>query len=451
SGLALEYLTAREQSFMEVVSGYFSEIHQQLIMENLESNNAFRVLARNTHLLDAILLVTAGYVLEDLPAIKEILVEELERECGYKLRVLPEKEEKRGILRKEVAKYANPESTDEQNLGNYYRRVCDELTQEIQHFQERLEAVQKLLPQARNCTIDLKEVLEHLVVFARGGYGRAELSFASDRDLGYCLDTRRLEAGAVKLYQQIVVRIEQLLNRAGIETAHQYFEIDEDLSRFREPGSLHTIPSILESRVLLGSPELAAELKRRFFQVLPYEPYVLSKIEEYHGRREPSLNLMNIKEDHGGLRTLQIPLWITAATFGEFPSQTADLLALLIQRRILTPRQGLKVCQALEFFYDLRNFSGAAQSYYNEEAQASGCVDTDLKANIINDSLERLYLLKKQRFRTVDEFDRFWLQMVHNIQILSRTILRKLLDRTMVRTFASFQAVVQLRKRRIVE
>ena len=451
SGLALEYLAAREQSFMQVVSEYFVENHQQLITENLSSDNAFQVLARNTHLLDAILLVAADYVLEDLPAIKEILVEELKRECEYKLRVLPEKQEKHGIMQKEVAKYANPESTDEQNLGNYYRRVLDELSQEIEQFQKRLEEAQQLLPQAQNCTIDHQKVLEHLVVFARGGYGRAELSFASDRDLGYCLDTRRLEGGAVQLYQQIVVRIEQLLNRAGIETAHQYFEIDEDLSRFREPGSLHTIPSILESRVLLGSPELATELKRRFFQVLPYEPYVLSKIEEYHGRQEPSLNLMNLKEDHGGLRTLQIPLWIAAATFGEFPSQTADLLALLIQRRILTPRQGLKVCQALEFFYDLRNFSGAAQHYYDEEAQASGCVDTDLKANIINDSLERLYLLKKQRFRTVDEFDRFRLQMVHNIQMLSRTILRKLLDRTIVRTFASFQAVVQLRKRRIVE
>ncbi|HIL87443.1 MAG TPA: protein-PII uridylyltransferase, partial [Deltaproteobacteria bacterium] len=289
SGLALEYLAAREQSFIEVVSKYFGEAHQKLIVENLESDNAFRVLARNTHLLDAILLVTADYVLEDLPAIKEILVEELERECDYKTRVLPEKEEKRGILRKEMAQYANPESTDEQNLGNYYRRILEELSQEIGRFRERLEELSHLLPQTRSCTIDQQEVLEHLVVFARGGYGRAELSFSSDRDLGYCLDTRRLDAGAVKLYQQIVVRIEQLLNRAGIETAHQYFEIDEDLSRFREPGSLHTIPSILESRVLLGSPQLAAELKRRFFQVLPYEPYVLSKIQEYHNRPEPAL------------------------------------------------------------------------------------------------------------------------------------------------------------------
>ncbi|HBI29265.1 MAG TPA: protein-PII uridylyltransferase, partial [Deltaproteobacteria bacterium] len=236
SGLALEYLAAREQSFMEVVSSYFAEIHQHLITENLASDNAFRMLARNTHLLDAILLVTADYVLEDLPAVKEILVDELERECNYKLRVLPEKAEKRRVLRDEVAQYANPESTDEQNLGNYYRRVLDELSQEIGRFQTQLEEVQKLLPQVRNCSIDPKEVLEHLVVFARGGYGRAELSFASDRDLGYCLDTRHLEVGAVKLYQQIVVRIEQLLNRAGIETAHQYFEIDEDLSRFREPG-----------------------------------------------------------------------------------------------------------------------------------------------------------------------------------------------------------------------
>ena len=141
-----------------------------------------------------------------------------------------------------------------------------------------------------------------------------------------------------------------MLRKAGIVTAHQYFELNEDLSRFKEPSKIHTIPSILESRVLLGSKKLANALKRRFFQILPYESFVLSQIRAYEQREVPDLNQMNIKENKGGLRSLQIPLWLAAATFGVFPSQTAEMLSLLIQKRIISPRQGFKFVRHLNSF-----------------------------------------------------------------------------------------------------
>ncbi|GIT03068.1 MAG: hypothetical protein CM1200mP28_03270 [Deltaproteobacteria bacterium] len=114
---------------------------------------------------------------------------------------------------------------------------------------------------------------------------------------------------------------------------------------------------------MLGSINLANALKRKFFQILPFEAFVLSQISAYEQREVPELNQMNIKENKGGLRSLQIPLWLAAATFGVFPSQTAEMLSLLIQKRIISPRQGFKLCQALEFFYDLRNFSATAKGF----------------------------------------------------------------------------------------
>jgi UTP:GlnB (protein PII) uridylyltransferase len=197
---------------------------------------------------------------------------------------------------------------------------------------------------------------------------------------------------------------------------------------------------------------MANALKRRFFQILPYETFVLSQIRDYHDRAVPGLSQMNLKEDQGGLRSLQIPLWLAAATFGIFPNQTADMLALLIQKRIISPRQGFKLCQALEFLYDLRNFSATAKKFHlDDEARESGLSEKDIQPNIINDATERLYLLKKKRFQSIDVFDRYRLQMVDHIQYLSQAILQRLLDRTIVRTFSNFQVVVHLGKRQIVE
>ncbi len=337
-------------------------------------------------------------------------------------------------------------------MFKYYRNIEADLTNEIEKQNERLKELKVQLPQISKSTLEREFLLNHFVIFARGGYGRAELSFASDKDLGYCLDTQQLNAAEAEICRQFIVHIEHLLRKAGIETAHQYFELNEDLSRFKDPSTIHTIPSILESRVLLGSKNLVNALKRRFFQILPYEAFVLSQIREYDERTVPDLNQMNLKEDKGGLRSLQIPLWLTAATFGVFPSQTAEMLALLIQKRIISPRQGFKLCQALEFFYDLRNFSATAKKFhFDDEARESGLSDFEIQPNMINDATERLYLLKKNRFQSIDDFDRYRLQMLNYIEYFSQAILQRLLDRTIVRTFSNFQVVVHLGKRLIME
>ena len=363
-----EYLTARENVFAEVVLQYYQEHYRNLVEESLHTNNSFEILFKNTRLLDSIIQSAFEFAFTDLSALKKRINEDLKKEYQFAKKSLQGKNKKLSHTREEINKLeTSNDDPDQRQLYKYYNSIKAELSNEIDQQNERLLKLEEQLPLIPKSELKREFLLNNFVIFARGGYGRAELSFASDKDLGYCLDTQQLNAAEAEICRQFIIHIEHLLRKAGIVTAHQYFEIDEDLSRFKEPSTIHTIPSILESRVLLGSINLANALKRKFFQILPYEAFVLSQIRAYEQREAPELNQMNIKENKGGLRSLQIPLWLAAATFGVFPSQTAEMLSLLIQKRIISPRQGFKLCQALEFFYDLRNFSATAKEFHFDD------------------------------------------------------------------------------------
>lgn len=446
------YFVEKEKIFHDTTIAYFKAQTKEIAEANLQVMNSFEILTRNSHLLDSIILVAFDYLLEDLPVLKSIQVVEAQKESSFKQRVLPEKEEKLLILEKHLQELAGQDGQEAQQMRIYYQDIHQNLKKEIAAYRQKIKDLHEQLDLLEDWELDSQHILECLVIFARGGYGRGELSFASDRDIGYCLNPQRLNTGEFELLKQFIIQLEHLLNQTGIETSHQYFEINEDLSRFTQPEMLHTIPSILESRRLLGSERLMERLKQCFFEILPYESYVLNKLETYHSATHPELNKMDLKEEFGGLRSLQIPLWIAAATLGVFPSQTAEMLALLIEKRILSLRQTLQLSQAIEFFYDIRNFIGAAKEFYfDEEAKSQGCHLEDWQMNVITDNLEKLYLLKKERFQSFDEFDRCRLRMVSDIQELSELILNRLLDRNIVRTFSSFQATVNLGQQRIIE
>ncbi len=447
------YVVAREQIFSNITFPYFKEETDIIIKANLETENSFEILAMNTHLIDSIIHVAFDFVLADLPFLRTIQMMEMKKELSFKERVLPEKKERLVILEKHLEEL-NQGSQDKESeqMLTYYQGVYGNLKEEIEEYHNKIIELNEQLSLLDGWEMDQEHILKCLVIFARGGYGRGELSFASDRDVGYCLNPQFLNAGEFELFKQLIIRIEHLLNQTGIETSHQYFEINEDLFRFTEPETIHTISSILESRVIIGNENLMERLKRQFFEILPYETYVLDKLETYKDAEHPDLNKMDLKEEYGGLRSIQIPLWIASATFGLFTYHTAELLALLIERQILSPRQALQLSQALEFYYELRNFIGAAEEYYfDEEAKSVGCYLEDLSSNVITDNLEKLYLLKKHRFTSFDDFDRYRLRLVSGVQELSQLMLDRLLDRTIVRTFSSFQATVNLGQQSIIE
>lgn len=446
------YTIEREQIFQKAISEYFQKETLKIAQMNLETGNSFEILALNTFLMDAIIQIAFEFTLEDLPMLRKIQIHEMDKELIHKKRVIPEKKEKMQLLEKYLNTDEDHGPPEDPQMIAYYQGIYKELEKEVDDYSEKVDSLEKQLELLRNWALDKSAILDSLIIFARGGYGRGELSFSSDRDVGYCINPHRLNPGELNILKQMIIQVEHLLNQTEIETAHQYFEIDEDLTRFTQPDTIQTIPSILESRLLIGNQELLERLKQNFFEILPYEAYVLSKLNSYRSAPQPELNLMNLKEDFGGLRSLQLPLWLAAVTFGVFPSQTAELLALLIEKRILSAEQCLQLSQALELFYELRNFVGGAKKYYlDDEAISQGCHLDGWKENVISDNVEKLYLLKKKRFKGFDDFDRYRLRHVYAVQSLSKLALKRLLERNIVRTFSNFQATVNLAKQRIFE
>jgi UTP:GlnB (protein PII) uridylyltransferase len=333
---------------------------------------------------------------------------------------------------------------------DYFAKAEADLARDLAEAEAAEAALAQSVPAWRDFALAPEDLARRVVLFARGGYGRAELTFGSDLDTGWCVDQRGLRTGHADALRELVLRAEALLNRAGIATVHQYFEIDEDLSRFAEPRNLHTIPSVLESRALAGNAELLGELQRRFRAVLPADLYLRQKLREYESSPRPGLTAMDLKQDHGGLRSIQVPLWILAVLH---PAPSLMTAALLEQARglgFLSVYEAARLLAALEFLHELRNFSAAAEAhYYDQEARDSNCIVTEFPENGIHDALARLYLFRKTRFASVDAFDAYRLRIVSDAEALSRVLLDRVLDRTQIHRLGNTEAAVHLGRKQI--
>ncbi|MBI3993302.1 MAG: hypothetical protein HY342_08505, partial [Candidatus Lambdaproteobacteria bacterium] len=337
----------------------------------------------------------------------------------------------------ELAYFANIEATLEKELADVRRSVA------------RIEAQ---LPVLEQFTLDRGAFLARVVMFARGGYGRGEMTFSSDLDNGYCLDTRALDDGEATIYREWIMRLESLLSKSGIVTAHQYFEIDEDLSRFTLPETVHTITSILESRALVGHAGLLQELKARFWEIFPFEVFLAAKLEEYPGRQPPPLTTVDVKNGPGGMRTVQIPLWILGAFNLASSFMTADLLRLAEESGMLGASEATRLVRALEWIMEMRNFVGAAERYYDDqESRESNVRIAEFRENVFDDAMARLYVLRKSRFPSLDALDGYRLQLLNDAREVGTRMLERMLDRTFTQEIApAALAVIHRGRKQII-
>ena len=445
----MEALTERHDQLCRALADFHAGAFRALTQANLKATHSFQVLFAHARLMDALHRFALEVALEDLPALIAVRAQEAEKELAFKQKQLPRKQEKLAqfLERRDAILAAVAGDPAERD---YHAQLETSLARDVQEAESALETLRRSLPAWRAFRLERGQILGRLVLFARGGYGRGELSFGSDLDTGYCLDTRGLEPGEAEVYRELILRTEGFLNGAGQETAHQYFEIDEDLSRFTEPETLHTIPSILESRALAGNTTLLDELKGNFRALLPFNRYLRQKLTDYESAVVPGLTRMDLKEDFGGLRSIQIPLWIMGALHGSAGFMTADLLLEARNMGYLSLYEVARLFQALEMLYELRNFCGAAERfYYDQEARDSNFVVTDFSPNRIDDAVARLYLFRKSRFPSVDRLDAQRLRVVDDVQKLSRALLERVLDRTQTEDLGPFRVAVHLGRKRI--
>ncbi|MDL2284099.1 [protein-PII] uridylyltransferase [Oxalobacter sp. OttesenSCG-928-P03] len=144
-----------------------------------------------------------------------------------------------------------------------------------------------------------------------GGYGRGELFPYSDVDVLILLP--RSPDGA--LQEKLELFIQTIWN-LGLQIGHSVRTIEECLHASANDITIQT--SLLEARLITGSRDLFRQLLKRYDIAMNAQSFFLAKILETRQRHQklgdtPFSLEPNCKESPGGLRDLQVILWVAKA------------------------------------------------------------------------------------------------------------------------------------------
>jgi [protein-PII] uridylyltransferase len=198
--------------------------------------------------------------------------------------------------------------------------------------------------QAARVTYFPESSLEHdFVVIATGGYGRGLLNPSSDVDIMFIY--REVDAKLSATIQEVVTQMLYLFWDVGYKVGHAIRTIDETVAHcLEEPLSTN---ALLESRVVLGSRGLYAELMESFrAKVIAghEQQYIDLRMQDQKDRHRRFGNTVylqepNVKNGCGGLRDFHNLIWISRVKYNV--GKTADLIRLGLlseteQRRLVS-------------------------------------------------------------------------------------------------------------------
>ena len=181
---------------------------------------------------------------------------------------------------------------------------------------------------------------------AVGGYGRGELFPYSDIDLLILLPAAPDQDLKTKLEQLV-----QLLWDLGLEIGHSIRTVDECLTESAADITVQT--SLMEARLIYGSKTLFAELQHRCTLAMDARAFFQDKILELRQRHVKYENTPyslepNCKESPGGLRDLQVILWVAKA------AGLGDSWRKLAERDMITPTEARQLAAKERAFKDIR-------------------------------------------------------------------------------------------------
>ena len=157
------------------------------------------------------------------------------------------------------------------------------------------------------------------VLMAVGGYGRCELFPYSDVDVVVLLPDGTSADQSPELKRKVEDFIGQCWD-TGIEIGSSVRTVSECVAQAEQDVTVQT--SLLESRLVTGDRKLYAQFQRRFDAGMDPRAFFVAKTLEMRQRHNKFENTPyslepNCKESPGGLRDLQVILWVAkAAGFG---------------------------------------------------------------------------------------------------------------------------------------
>jgi [protein-PII] uridylyltransferase len=155
---------------------------------------------------------------------------------------------------------------------------------------------------------------------AVGGFGRKELFPNSDVDVLVLLP----DGQSTDTDEALKTRIERFIGSCwdtGLEIGSSVRTVSECLSESAKDVTVQT--SLLEARLITGNASLFGYVQKRFFAAMDPKAFFVAKTLEMHQRHtkfedSPYSLEPNCKESPGGLRDLQVILWVAkAAGFGD--------------------------------------------------------------------------------------------------------------------------------------
>lgn len=204
------------------------------------------------------------------------------------------------------------------------------------------QLVDRVLTQAwRACGMPDRSAL-----VAVGGYGRGELFPYSDVDVLILLAAPPDAAQQAQLEEMV-----QLLWDLGLEIGHSIRTVEECLTESAADITVQT--SLLEARLVTGNRALFGELVAQCRQAMDAQAFFEAKILELHQRHAkyedtPYSLEPNCKESPGGLRDLQVILWVAKA------AGLGDSWRKLAERGLITPTEARQLTQKERAFKDIR-------------------------------------------------------------------------------------------------
>jgi [protein-PII] uridylyltransferase len=212
--------------------------------------------------------------------------------------------------------------TPAHQLRASYRRQKADLLQVLGSEKSGAREVRKLLRrQAQLADSVLVQVWaqsglrEPLALLAVGGYGRGELFPHSDIDVLVLLpDTLSPERDSV-LRGQIEAFIGSCWD-AGLEIGSSVRTLSDCLAESQKDVTIQT--ALLECRLVCGNAALLEEFRQAFFNAMDARAFFVAKtleMQQRHTKFEDTPYALepNCKESPGGLRDLQVILWVSKA------------------------------------------------------------------------------------------------------------------------------------------
>jgi len=179
-----------------------------------------------------------------------------------------------------------------------------------------------------------------------GGYGRGELFPYSDVDLLILLE-QAPDADTTEKLEGLV----QLLWDLGLEIGSSIRTVEECLTESKADITVQT--SLLEARLICGNEALFAELQVRYDDAMDPQAFYQAKLLEMrqrHAKYEDTAFSLepNCKESPGGLRDLQVILWLVKA------AGLANSWRTLATSGLITQTEAKELMEKERAFKDIR-------------------------------------------------------------------------------------------------